>query len=468
MAPEKRIEIQMAAVGAQEAASAINQSTEAVKGLSTATDDQAKATAAAATEENQGRQINIERAKVLKDVADKTAMVGEAIRKSAEDFRESDPATAQTLETMANGLEQVGGMAAYASQGFAIAGPAGAAVGAALAVASTQVTALYDAYVDLMNGMKERKDSFQTLAEAEESHASHHEEMVSRQKAAGFKELLEDQTEAARKLSLELAALEKVEAATARLDTAKKNREDQARIEAGEDPETVRADRALWDEEQAKQRIESSLARKKSAMQSAIQIAETAENDATAAESAVGLDPEKVKARREKATAAKRAADDAAREYDDASNLAGIDKATIEETTAAKVEKEKSALRNRKQREAEAQNRKDMTSMLANEEQEARGGLDAASDDASRKFAIAAGRAPNKTVGTALDKISNSLDDGTNSKEIEKLQQQFSKATAGMGGATVSALAKMLAEMEAQAKKIEEIDKRTKSRPIGL
>lgn len=476
---EKRIEIQMAAVGAQEAASAINQSTEAVKGLSAATDDQTKATAAAATEEKQGTQINIERAKILKDVADKTAMVGEAIRKSAEDFRESDPATAKTLETMASGLEQVGGMAAYAAQGFAVAGPAGAAVGAAAAVASTQLRALYDAYVELVQANSDAEDSFKTLAEAEENHARHHEEMAARRLAAGFRQMLKDEATAAQNLAIELAALDKIEASRNRLATAKRDREDDAAIAAGADPDAVHQKRIADDAKAEKDRIDQALDRQRAEANRAEYLADKATKDAIKYRSMNGADPEKADEMEKAAKEQIEAAEKAAKEYQTAREIGDNDKQTIDERAANKKEEIEAAAAKRRQAVIDQHNEDNIRAEIEAQQQAeaeerkadadaARQGLNQSATGAASKFGIAAGRAPTRAVGTALDRIGTTLEDGTNAREIEKLQQQFSKATAGMGGATVRALAKMLAEMEAQAKKIEEIDKRTKTRPIGL
>lgn len=465
---ERKIEIQMATVGAAEAAAGVRQGTDAVKDLTNATDQHAKKTEAAATEAKQETQIQLGRAEVFSQVATALQIASLKIKELGDSAKETNPKFAELAATIGGGLETVGGAAQAAAMGFAVAGPAGGALAATFTVLTMQIRELIAAYLDLQAGQDERKKSALSLAEAEENSAKAHEEAAARREAAGFKKLLEEQSEAARNLTIEMAALEKVEAASGKLDVAKKNRSDFDRMQAGEDPETVRADRALWDEEQAKRKIEADLDRKKTAMQQAALLAETADTDAAAAENAPGLDEGQVKARREAAKAAKTRADEAARAYGEANTLGGIEKSVLEESAANTVAKEQAALRERRQREAEEQNRKDMEAMLAKDSEDARGGLDSLSRTAAGKFGDAARRAPNKAVGTALDDIRANLDDGTNAAEIAKLQQQFSKAMAGLGGATVNGLNNMLATLEAQAKKIAEIDARTKAgRPVG-
>jgi antirestriction protein len=472
---ERKIEIQMATVGAAEAAAGVRQGTDAVKDLTNATDQHAKKTEAAATEGKQDTQIQLARAEVFSQVASAMSIASTKIKELGDKARETNPELAELTDDVSEGMNSVAGAAQAAAMGFAVAGPAGGAVAATFTLMTQQLQKLVEAYLDLQAGQNERRESTENLAIAEENHARHHDEMVARRKAAGFKKLLEEQTEAARNLSIEMEALAKVEAASGKLDTAKKDRRDFDRLQAGEDPETVRADRALWDEAQAKLKIDADLERRKAAMQRATQIAETADQDATAAENAPGLEPEQVAKRRQAAKAAKAAADEAARAYDEAQTLGGIEKAVLGESAATAVAKEQAALQARRQREAEEQNRRDaeqhakaVAFLAAQEAEDARGGLDSSSRAAAGKFGEASGRAPSRAIGTALGEIGNSLADGANAAEIQKLQQQFSKATAGLGGATVAALKNMLAELDAQAKKIAEIDARTKaSRPIG-
>lgn len=464
----RKIEIQMATVGAAEAAAGVRQGTDAVKELTNATDTHAKKTEAAATEVKQDTQIQLARAEVFSQVASAMNIASAEIKTMGDKARETNPAMADLADTVAGGLETVGSAAQAAAMGFAVAGPAGAAVASVFTLMTVQLRELIAAYLDLQAGQNERKESAANLAAAEENHARHHDEMVARMKASGFKELLQEQTEAARNLSIEMAALEKVEAASSKLDTAKKDREDFDSIQAGEAPETVRAARALWNEEQAKRKIDADLERKNKAAQQAQQIAETAASDAAAAESAPGLEEGQVKARRAAAQAAQAQAAEARRAADEAETLGGIEKRVLEESASNTVAKEQAALKARRQREAEEQNAKDMAAMQAKDYEDAQGGLDSSSRAAAGVFGRHERGAPTKAIGSAMGNIGDALADGTNAAEILKLQQQFSKVTAGYGGATVAALKNMLADLETQAKKIAEIDARTKAgRPIG-
>jgi hypothetical protein len=341
------------------------------------------------------------------------------------------------------------------------------------------VRALYDAYVELVQANSDAEASFQTLAEAEENHARQHEEMAARRLAAGFRQMLKDEAAAAQNLAIELAALDKIEASRTRLDTAKRDREDDAAIAGGADPDAVHQKRIADDAKAEKQRIDQALDRQRDEANKAASIAEKAMRDAIGYRSMPGADLDKANEMDVAAGKQIEAAEKASKDYQTAREIGNNDKQTIDERAANKKEEIEAAAAKRRQAVIDQHNEDNIRAEIEAQRQaeagERKADADAARQDlnqsatgAASKFGIAAGRAPTRAVGTALDRIGATLEDGTNSKEIEKLQQQFSKATAGMGGATVRALAKMLAEMEAQAKKIEEIDKRTKSRPIGL
>lgn len=189
---ERKIEIQMATVGAAEAAAQIDQSTASVENLAAATENQATSTddleqriAAlkerttqlkgetdqAATAGRQDIQINQQRAMMVLQVAEQIGKMSSSIRAAAADFREANPELSGTLETTAGAMEQVGTMASYAAQGFAIAGPAGAAVGAAIGLAVPQLEKFYDAWVDLEKSMGDVADSEQRVIDLQDEMA---------------------------------------------------------------------------------------------------------------------------------------------------------------------------------------------------------------------------------------------------------------------------------------------------------
>jgi hypothetical protein len=483
---EKKIEVQMATVGAAEAAAGVTQTTEAVKGLTAAQSESTEAAATAeeqqktaATAELQRQQINIERARSLQQIAEKTAMVGKAVRESAEDFRNADPEMAATLETIATGMDNVAQASSAAAQGFAIAGPAGAAAGAALAVLGGQLRNLYEAYVELVQANADAGESFQTLADAEANHARQHEEAAARRLAAGFRKMLKEEADAAKELAIELAALDKIEASETRLATAKRDREDAAAIASGADPDAIKKKRIEDDANAEKERIDQALARQRDEANKAAGLAERAMRDAIAYRNMPGADFDKANEMDVEAGKQIEAAEKASRDYATARKIGTNDKQTIDERAAAKTEEIEAAAAKRNQAVIDQHNAENIQAEIdaqrkADEAAEkagiatAKSGLNQSAAGAAAKFGIAADRAPTRAVGAALDRIGNSLDDGTSAAEIERLQQQFAKATAGLGGATVAALEKMLADLNAQAKRIATLEARSAAnRPAG-
>jgi hypothetical protein len=351
---ERKIEIQMATVGAAEAAAGVSQSTEAVKGLTAATDDafekmraQVAEEAAAAKvradyhrerwkqaeeasnqkardlaelKENQQTQIDFMKSEVFGQMAAKLGEASQGIRKMAADFKESAPEIAAQLQGVADGIETVSSMAQSATLGFSVAKGPGAAVAA---VASMGSSAVSDALQELsvvtarMMAGQEALDNFQEdLAVREIARAG-------RLREQGMGALFKEQAEDAKNLGTALAHLSQVQSAQDSLDTAKRDRSDRMRIEAGDNPAEVKNDRIQDDALDAKNRNNRAVAAKLSLRDQAL--GDSIEADAAASDAAgPGKDPDVAQRLAAAAAEKRKAAMAAAEDHQDAMELARI------------------------------------------------------------------------------------------------------------------------------------------------
>jgi hypothetical protein len=351
---DRKIEIQLATVGAAEAAAGVKQTTDAVKDLSATTDDSfskmqaqvaadaeaakaravhhrersnqaeeaanAQARELVATKENQQTQIDFMKSEVFGQMAAKLGEASQGIRKMAADFKESAPEIEAKLQGVADGIENVSAMAQSATLGFAVAKGPGAAVAAVVSLGGSAVSeALKELSVvtaQMMAG-QEALDNFQEdLAVREIARAG-------RLREQGMGALFKEQAEDAKNLGTALAHLSQVQSAQDSLDTAKRDRSDRMRIEAGDNPAEVKNDRIQDDALDAKNRNNRAVAAKLSLRDQAL--GDSIEADAAASDAAgPGKDPDVAQRLAAAAAEKRKAAMAAAEDHQDAMELARI------------------------------------------------------------------------------------------------------------------------------------------------
>lgn len=369
---ERKIEIQMATVGAAEAAAGVQQSTEAVKGLTKASDDafekmkaqvaeeaatakaraeyhrersnQAEAAAnaqareLAATKEMQSEQLGVMKAEMFSQLGEKISQAGRALKEMGDEARDANPEFADLAETMGNGLETVGNMSRAAAMGFAMAGPAGAAAAAAFQLMIEKLGDVATAYLGVREAQRDWHASLDTLREAEAASANHHEEMVKRREAAGLIRLLNDQGEAVRTLKGDMDALGKTEALQHRLEEAKNKREDEASIAGGAPEDFVKINRTKSDAVADKAMIDARVERQRRLASETASQAIMAEEAARKAEITPGLE-NTVDARRKEADELREKAFALSRAYSRTEADSKIEKNIIDESAAGTIDR---------------------------------------------------------------------------------------------------------------------------------
>lgn len=434
---DRRIEIQMAAVGAAETASDISRSTDAVQDLTKATEGNNEANQEAATSARQQTQINIERAETLEKVGRGFEAMGRGIAAAAEKFKESDPEFSETLKHVSEGFESAGKMAEMAVQGFIIAGPAGAAAGATIGAA---VGPIQEAFNEMNAAMAQNAAASEALETADVRRAQGEIERVARMRTSGMIALLKDQAEETRALTAEMARLAQVEAAQDSLDSAKRDRADDARIAAGEDPAVVKGQRISDDAGAAKARNNRALRDKLALRDDAL--AGSMKADALASEAGeAGGDSEKAKDLADKAAVKRAAAMEAAANY-----------SAQQEVTRRRNEEvdERAALQQEQVRRAAEERR------IAAEDAQANKG-NAAAEKAQRDAATAESRRQSEARRTASGTFGVARDAaglGAGEAGIAGLLQRAAAVNANPSAANEAALVKMLDQLLRHIEKI--------------
>ena len=351
---ERKIEIQMATVGAAEAAAGVKQATDAVKDLSATTDDSfkkmqaqvaadaeaakaraehhrersnqaeeaanAQARELVATKENQQTQIDFMKSEVFGQMASKLGEASQGIRKMAEDFKEVSPEIEAKLQGVADGIEKVSTMAQSAAIGFAVAKGPGAAVAA---VASLGGSAVSDALKELSVVTTQMMAGQEALDNYQENLAAREIERAGRLRGQGMVALFKEQAEEAKNLGAALAHLASVQSAQDSVDAAKRDRSDRMRIEAGENPAEVKLARIQDDALDAKNRNNREVAAKLALRNNAL--GDSIEADAAASDAAgPGKDPAVAQTLAAAAVEKRKAAMAAAEDHQNAMELARI------------------------------------------------------------------------------------------------------------------------------------------------
>lgn len=267
-------------------------------------------------------------------------------------------------------------------------------------------------------------------------------------------------------LAREIADANRILDATAAADAKTRDASDAARLRNGEDPDVVRADRAAFDRDQALEKIN----REQTAAAANVNVLGQNSADKRTVIGDLerrGADAEQIAKARKDAEAAQKAFEDAKREYEVASQIAnerrrevraGFD-ATV---TAAAASRDQRRARERERAEQEAAREAERL-----EREVRRDEIDTTAATAGRGFRDAAGRSRDPRLAGTLQDIGTDLADGTNAREIARLQAQFEQATQGLGGATVQALSKMLANLEAATRRIEALEGQVKQSRNG-
>jgi hypothetical protein len=458
----KRITIEMSAVGAPETAAAIGTTTEAVQDLTAAERDHA-------TESRQQEQIGLVRAQTYMQLARAISQVGGAVSEMAEGIRRDAPEMAAKLDTASEALQYAGNAADMAAKGFAIAGPAGAAVGAALGLALKPVKDFATALWDLHVGLKEVEDSFESLARVEDEIKELRFLSQVRRELTGAREAAEAY----------IASMERAKTVGAARDAADKSAgavEDFDEIAAGANPLDVRARRVRKDAAQARgaltregQRISTLRA------QQEIEV-EKAEGYLVAGGGGEAEQSLLDKAREKLAEIEKKERDYDLTEADRRRKIDEDEKLALRKIEAERQRKqEEEELRAGKEREKymdqdDAMNRRIEQDEKASARAAARDrltgderALDDSAGKAAGEFGTRAGTAPTRATAATFANISKKLSDGTNEKELRGLAAEFENAVAGSQSATVESLRVMLASMQKQAREIEQLREQIKN-----
>ena len=495
---DKRIEIQMATVGADAAATAIKQTVEATKELASAQvglkssdpelaamqarlaamkneaealgEKATKARALAedeknlATEDRQAEAINMERAKsygewgrILKEVGEKGREMGEALS-------EAGYGSGETISKMSEHLVKAGNAAMGAAEGFRVAGPMGAALGAAMGYLAKDAMELAGTLIAV-------KEATERLKEEEDSAAERHEQMADRMRVAGIGKILRDERNAASELIEKLNELNEVGAAKDKLEIARIERAAAQRIQGGEDPESVDIEKTKQVAEVRKTAIDREINAKRELAQSAAGTAVKSKTLADESEGLAGISDEEKFKRRAAAEKDRIAAEKAFREYNTTASVGEIDKNRIAEETSAKVDqliekgwKRKTDEEAKSDRSARDDKRKRDEGTLENDE----GGLDSMARQRGASMSTWAGEHRGTIAQqNAAKKIGGSLMDGTDPKEIEKLQAQVNAEAGKLGLSFASALNKVLAELRSQGAKVDAMKEQIKNSRTG-
>lgn len=255
-------------------------------------------------------------------------------------------------------------------------------------------------------------------------------------------------------------------------DARRRDAADAARIRAGEDPDVVRADRAAFDRDQALGKINRDQAAQAANVNNLFQNAVDSRTVVGDLERR-GASPEDLAEARKKAEQAQKAFEDARREYQVASEIAderrrevraGFD-ATVTQA-AGNREQRRARERERAEQEAAREAARLEEQVLREQAEAARGQLQGGATVAGRAFNSAGSRVGGR-LGGALQGIGSDLANGTDAREIARLQQEFEQATQGLGGATIAALSKMLANLQAATARIEALEGQIKQSRAG-
>lgn len=423
---------------------------------------------AAAADPQLQRIINIQRAQVANEIAKGLAQIGEKIRYVSKEFAESDPEFSKTLGNLSDGINAASSAAAGAAQGFAVGGPFGAAVGGLIGAAIVPLTNAFD---DMVSSMSNASASQAQAAEMARRLAAAQGGAVEQVFAAGdasaaLTKAYQDETAAADALISATERRNKVLAAESKADDAARDRADAKAIRNGADPETVRIDRANYDEAKKLAQIDRDIATKQTGMREISNAAIRAKGESEALKVTGAATPEQLAdaEKKVKELEARLAAMQA--DLDEAQATAPARRREIRESTAGRIES--LADQRDRRREEDAQREKDKAdseSARAERErlQDTRSSAESALDATSRERGLSIRGAGNRQGNQLFQTVGKALSDGTDSNELQKLGDMIRDKQGEIGAKTYSALMAVISGLEKDAKRIDTIEARIKN-----
>lgn len=455
---DKNIKIGIGVTGAPQAAAEIERVEKATKDL-----DQASDAASRRTQDLDANVSKIGRAQTgqaVAQLAEKVGMIGSKMIEVAADVREFDAVMADRLENTGRAIQETTAAASTMAMGFAVGGPLGAGIAGIITLlgkAGEEFIKMRAAQESLTNAEAQAVEMNERLQRAL---ANYTRELQNNDAADRLKE----QADAASALADQLERVSELERARAQADAAARDRQDAARIRAGEAPEDVQAQRARDDAAAEKAAIDAEIdrARARDAAAAANSMgsrfeAERLENDPTATPKAREDARRKAEADLE---AARRADDERIRaEAIGAERRRGVDEraaGTVERLEAQKVERlRREALREAEKQERERERAEDEARRrreqdLTGQAESAEGRLDAT----ARRFGTSARDKGLNTRNSTLAGIGKSLMDGTDAGELQRIGDLIAEKQRELGAGNVQALRTVLAELQKQAAEI--------------
>jgi len=478
MSSGKNIEIRIATTGGQQAAAEIQKPTDAFRDQAEAANDLGDAHEDLARKNARALQGREEMLRGILEASRAMKGYGEAMAAAGPELDAVfGPENADTVRTFGETIASLSTATDLAAKGFAIGGPMGAALGGFVGLLSGPVKTELDAMVESMKDAYSAEAEYARLLEANQKRLemgpAAYKEAVDA--ARNYQKQIEDLTVALADQQLVLESRLRIMGASDRADSAAMDRNDARRVANGEAPEDVAAERAKWDAEQEKRRVQAEVDVKKSAAESAKKLADEAfvgmnalANDPSGKSTAKEIND--AVARFDKAEAA---AKKLAQELETAFAIAAQKSREIDERTATKVEGQKERKTTRVLRENQDEVERGFAEEDRAEEQRSRqakdrlkGNLSTAQDSLSDMATAneARIRKGGKTTG-GLQNIAKDIGNADTEREIAALSAKISASQAQLGAATVAALNQMLANQAAMVKQMQTLRRQIKNNP---
>lgn len=478
---EKRIEIQMATVGAEAAAAEVSKAADATQKLSNAQQDQAKAVQKHAEEHGKA-------AEAAGRSYDRMGSFATQAGYQISDFAVQVQGGTSALTAFSQQAPQLIGAAQQMGVSFSSMMSMSVGLGTAISIG----TVAAGIGIRMLSAEYEKMSSAQDGAEASAARLAASIKMLDEAKAGhaamviyqNIADELRDAELSAEALVAATKELAKIDEARGKLKDSQRDWTDAARLRAGDAPETVAADRAAYDATRQKESIDARVKGAEDAAKTARDLwlkaewrdlkapanlpeSERLANQVDNVQKQADMERAELRLKRER-------------------ELAEIEKTTIDNKTRLIQLNQEEALKKRQEAEAAEKSKSGFSRMSAQDKaiddamrtagrqheqdamESARDDLEGQSATAGARFSAAAGNAPTRASRDALRRIGSGLADGTNARELAKMRDEFDKATEGMTGATVATMRSMLAALDAATKRIEALEKRSKAtRPIG-
>jgi hypothetical protein len=363
------------------------------------------------------RIANIQKAEVLNGLAQAAGQLGERVRQAAGEFEGAEPQFRKTLEGIAEGLDATTGALSGAAQGFAVGGPFGAAIGALVGGVMPEFKEALD---DMVSSLANESEAKARAAEMAQKLAEMQRMGVDAYYAAAdaseeLKRITDDTTESIDAQKEALESRNRVLAAEDRAAAATRDREDAARIAAGEAPEKVKADRASFDAQKERERMTREEEAGRAGIQEAYDAAQAAKGEAAKVSAAENATPEQI-AEAEKA--AKELEAKFQKLQKDYQELVAINRARRVETSEREKGKIEAAGRQYQERQTRERTR--------------------AEADAGREAQSLIPKEASQQLRGAIEKVTKGLRDGDQGGEVKLLISLMNQLAATVGSTNSS------------------------------